>query len=658
MNLKIKLLSCFLSMLLIASALAGCGAQADIANQSDVDGKASLKNTNELLKPESVYISDNINTDNNNADNAIQGVTVTNNSLGGKDVIPNVDINAGSISLVSNGIANYKIVSLFTDNASVTEFASNLKKKTGAEFSIISGKSYIGGNQIVIGDASDLLSYTGNGAFKSYSGASVCVVGKTIYVSTTMLDILPNILDLFINQIELNGASYVVPSELKIASDVCAISENVPIFTMATETPPSFTTSVGTSKGTYSAGGGNYQITYKNIYASDVKKYNDQLLSAGYKLSQHNTMNSNSFYTFVKGDTMVHINWFPTLSQYSIVYGPKTYSLASFTVSDYQRIVTPSISQMALYNTGQSNVIQLEDGSFVIIDSGRAKGASETVNHDAEILYNFLMSKKPSSHAKPKITWIFTHAHSDHVNLARDNFLGVYKNNIDVQLVLSNFPDFTVLDKYLPSGATWGESSVQSAYANTVNSTLNAVKNNYANCKFYTFHTGEIIHLPGCEIEIIHTQEDYYLNGFKNVNDTSCVFKITIQGRIFMVYGDTTKRVNEDIYKRYGDYLKADILQISHHGVNDFMPLELLKVTDPDICLWPVRNAILTSDRVNSSAGYSWLKAKSGSDGQRERIHYSQNHTVTVSIPTMTITTKQWYSGGKSDSLDGRTYLG
>ena len=62
MNLKIKLLSCFLSTLLIASALTGCGAQADIANQSDVDGKASLKNTNELLKPESVYISDNINT--------------------------------------------------------------------------------------------------------------------------------------------------------------------------------------------------------------------------------------------------------------------------------------------------------------------------------------------------------------------------------------------------------------------------------------------------------------------------------------------------------------------------------------------------------------------------------------------------------------------
>ena len=657
MKFRIKFISLFLALTFVVAAFASCGVQDGENAQSDVDVQNSYKNTNDLLKPDGAYGSEKVNVD-DSEDNAIQGVTVTTNSLGGKDVVADVNTNAGSITIASNGKANYKIVSLFANNASVTDFANNLKKKTEAEFSVIFDKVSIGGNQIVIGDASDLLSYTGNDAFKSYSGASACVVGNTIYISTTIFDVLPNILDLFVNQIEVSGTKYSVSKELKISSDICAISENVPVFTMATETPPSFTTSVGTAKGTYSAGGGNYQITYLNVYASDVKKYNDTLISSGYSLAQCNTMNSNSFYTFLKGDTMVHINWFATLKQYSIVYGPKTYSITNAKVTDYQKIATPSVSQMALYYTGQSNVVQLEDGSFVIIDSGRAKGASETENHDAEILYNFLMSKKPSSHAKPKITWIFTHAHSDHVNLARDNFLSVYKNNIDVQLVMSNFPDFTVLDKYLPSGATWGESSVQSAYANTVNSTLNAAKNNYPNCKFYTFHTGEIIYLPGCEIEIIHTQEDYYLNGFKNVNDTSCVFKITIQGRVFMVYGDTTKRVNEDIYKRYGDYLKADILQISHHGVNDFMPLDLLKVTDPDICLWPVKYATLNSDRVNSSAGYSWLKATSGTNGQRERIHYSQNATVTVSIPSMTITKKDWYKGGTASDNTGRTYLG
>lgn len=657
MKFRIKFISLFLALTFVVAAFASCGVQDGENAQSDVDVQNSYKNTNDLLKPDGAYVSDNINIDDGN-DNAIQGVTITTNSLGGKDVVTNVSANDTSIVLASDGVANYNIVSLFADNESVTDFSSNLKKKTGADFSVISNKTSIGGNQIVIGDASDLLAYTGNDAFKSYSGASACVVGNTIYVSTTMLEILPNILDLFINQIEVDGTSYSVSSKLKISSDVCAISENVPIFTRATETPPSFTTSVGTAKGTYSAGGGNYQMTYLKVYASEVKKYNDQLISAGYSLSQHNTMNSNSFYTFVKGDTMVHINWFATLNQYSIVYGPKTYSLASAKITNYQKIVTPSVSQMALYNTGQCNVIQLEDGSFVIVDSGRAKGASETQNHDAEILFNFLNSKKPSSHAKPKVIWMFTHAHSDHINMARDNFFTRYKNQIDLQLVLSNFPDFTVLEKYLPSGATWGESSVQSAYANTVSSTLNAAKNKFPSAKFYTFHTGEIIYLPGCEIEIIHTQEDYYLNGFKNVNDTSCVFRFTIQGRTFMVYGDTTARVNEHIYDRYENYLKVDILQISHHGVNACMPLEILKASDPDICLWPVRNAILTSDRVNSSAAYSWLKAESGSDGQRKRIHYSQNHTVTVSIPSMTITTKQWYSGGKSDSLDGRTYLG
>lgn len=649
MSLKIKSTALLLALIIALLCFFACGVKTE---ENLEDGSNSIQDRDLLTD------SKKENTDNDDNDNASKNIVVTTNSLGGKDVVTVVDEKAGFIELASNGVANYKVLSLFENNTSVTDFVSNLKAKTGADFSLSASNASIGGKQIVIGDANDLFSYTGNSVFKSYTGATACVVGQTIYISTTMFDVLPNIFDLFVKQIKGEETSYGVSAELKISSDLCAISENVPVFTTAAEAPPSFTTSVGTAKGTYSAGGGNYQITYKSIYASDVKKYNDTLISAGYKLNQHNTMNSNSFYTFIKGDTMVHINWFPTISQYSIVYGPKTYVLASSKITNYQKIATPSVSQMALYNTGQCNVIQLEDGSFVIVDSGRAKGASETENHDAEILFNFLNSKKPSSHAKPKVIWMFTHAHSDHVNMARDNFFTTYKNQIDLQLVLSNFPDFTVLERYLPSGATWGESSAQSAYANTVSSTLNAAKNNFPSAKFYTFHTGEIVYLPGCEIEIIHTQEDYYLNGFKNVNDTSCVFRFTIQGRTFMVYGDTTARVNEHIYDRYENYLKVDILQISHHGVNACMPLEILKASDPDICLWPVRNAILTSDRVNSSAAYSWLKAESGSDGQRKRIHYSQNHTVTVSIPSMTITTKQWYSGGKSDSLDGRTYVG
>ena len=652
MKFRFKILSLFLALSLATAAFAGCGSQDVIIDQNNVDEENSYEASKDFLKPDEVYASSN--------DNAIQGVTTKSNSSGGLNVNYNPTASSTNLVLESGNTAQYKIVNIFSGtsaDSAISTFATNLKNKTGATFSITSAdaaSSSIGGKQIVIGYSSAIKSYGGDFAFKTASAGTAMAKDGTIYIGIGTLDALPLILNYFVEQVKVvNGSDYGVTSNLKISSDLCAVSEHMPLFTPTGSNP------APTNKGLYSAGGGNYQHTYTgNIYATDVKNYNNQLIAAGYSLSQHNTMNSNSFYTFVKGDTMVHINWFATLNQYSIVYGPKTYSLASAKITNYQKIVTPSVSQMALYNTGQCNVIQLEDGSFVIVDSGRAKGASETQNHDAEILFNFLNSKKPSSHAKPKVIWMFTHAHSDHINMARDNFFTTYKNQIDLQLVLSNFPDFTVLEKYLPSGATWGESSVQSAYANTVSSTLNAAKNKFPSAKFYTFHTGEIIYLPGCEIEIIHTQEDYYLNGFKNVNDTSCVFRFTIQGRTFMVYGDTTARVNEHIYDRYENYLKVDILQISHHGVNACMPLEILKASDPDICLWPVRNAILTSDRVNSSAAYSWLKAESGSDGQRKRIHYSQNHTVTVSIPSMTITTKQWYSGGKSDSLDGRTYLG
>lgn len=656
MKLRFRVASLLLASAFMTASLASCGGKKSLfeTDADDVSGvEAPLNNSVGSSALGDVYASAN--------DNAIQGVSTKTNSSGGKNVNYNPTASSTNIVLESNNTARYKIVTLFASGSSamteINSFASDLKSKTGATFSVTNvdaSTATIGGKQIVIGYSRNIRDYVGDFGFKSATGGVAIASGQTIYIGVGSIDALPGIFDYFLEQVKVtSGSDYGITSNLKISSDLCAISEHMPLFTNPE------TKSSPTQKARYSAGGGNYQLTYTgDVYAADVKIYNDQLIAAGYILKQKNTIQSNSFYTFVKGDTMVHINYFATIKQYSIVYGPKTYDLASSKITDYQKLVTPSITQTALYNTGQCNVIQLEDGSFVIVDSGRAKGKDETENHDSEILMNFLNSKKPASHSKPKVIWMLTHAHSDHVNMARDNFFPTYKNQIDLQLVCFNFPDFTVLDQYLPSGATWGESSAQSAYATTVNKVISSVKTNFPKAKFYTFHTGDIIYLPGCEIEILHTHEDMYLKGFKDVNDTSSVFRFIMQGRTFMVYGDATARVNETIYDRYESALKADIIQISHHGVNACMTLEIAKANDPDICFWPVRKQIYDSDRVNGGAANAWLKATSGSDGQRTRKHYNQNYTVTVSIPNMTVTTKQWYTGGTSTDLTGREYVG
>jgi len=308
---------------------------------------------------------------------------------------------------------------------------------------------------------------------------------------------------------------------------------------------------------------------------------------------------------------------------------------------------------MALYHTGQSNVIQLEDGSFIVIDGGRSKGSSETVNNDSKILMDFLNSKKPASHAKAKVVWMYTHVHSDHINLSRDNFFSTYKNQIDLQLVCLNLPDFNELENHIGADG-WKEKNAASAYAASVEMLYDSIETNFPGTTVYTFHTGDKLYFAGCEVEILVTPEDYYLNGFSWINDTSCAWKVKMNGKSFMVFGDCTAVVNDQMVALFGNYLKSDIIQVTHHGVGG-ATLSSVKPVDADICFWAVKEDTYANDtRSTTGDAHVWLRANTGTNGQRKRAHYNQDYTTTIEIPTMKVTTKRWYSG----DLDNRKYLG
>lgn len=655
MKIKLKITALSLALIMLSSSLAGCGLKKEFIDESasglgsDIitDGSENGEETKRKGEKESDTYPDDAYASAPN-DNATENMVSTDNASGGKDVIHNGESSAEPIDIASNGTTDYKIVSFFSSNTDVTNFATDLRTLTGATFSVSTDTSAIGGKQIVIGYSSKIMPYVGDFAFKSYTGGAAVAMGETIYISTASLKVLPTILDLFISRVESSSAKkYGVSSDLKISTDLCAISENIPLF--STEK----TASSPTDKGLYSSGGGNYQRTFLNVFAADVKNYNNKLIEAGYLLKQSNTINSNSFYTFVKGDTLVHINWFAKIKQYSIIYGPKTYVPASEPITDYKKLVTPSMSQIALYHTGQSNVIQLEDGSFIVIDGGRSKSDGQTANHDAEILMSFLNDMKPASHAKPKVVWFYTHVHSDHINFSRDNFFPTYKDKIDLQLVCLNLPDFNELENHI-SSAGWKESNAPSAYAASVNMLYESIEENFPGTTVYTFHTGDKLYFAGCEVEILVNPEDYYLKGFSWINDTSVAFKVKIQGKSLMIFGDCTAPVNDQMVALYGNYLKSDIIQVTHHGVGG-ATLSSVKPVNADICFWAVKeDTYLNDERSTKGDAHEWLRATTGTNGQRKRSHYNQDYTTVVSIPSMTVTTKRWYSG----DLNNRKYLG
>ena len=663
MNIKLKIISFALACVMALCSLASCGMRGDEIDESSSDFGSdtsivgtSLADTEKATTKETTNKGNKLESNDAYAsapnDNAMQNIVSAANKSGGTNVVTNNNSKLAPLTLSSGSKANYTIVSFFTNSTALTSintFASDLKTKTGAAFTVSTDTSSIGGKQIVIGYSSNIRSYIGDFAFKSFTGGSAAVVGETIYIAspTTLRGVLELILDHVVEQVKVSGTSATIPADLKVSADLCAISENLPVF------DTSGTASTPENKGTYSSGGGNFQQTYLNMHATDVNKYNNKLKAAGFILKQSSTINSNSFYTFVKGDTLVHINWFAKLKQYSIIYGPKTYVPATSPITNYQKIATPSITQMALYNTGQSNVIQLEDGSFIVIDGGRSKGSSETVNNDSKILMNFLNSKKPSSHAKAKVVWMYTHVHSDHINLSRDNFFSTYKNQIDLQLVCLNLPDFNEIENHIATEG-WKESNAASAYAKSVDMLYTSIKTNFPGTAVYTFHTGDKLYFAGCEVEILVTPEDYYLNGFSWINDTSCAWKVKMNGKSFMVFGDCTARINDQMVALFGNYLKSDIIQVTHHGVGG-ATLSSVKPVDADICFWAVKeDTYLNDSRSTTGDAHVWLRANTGTNGQRKRAHYNQDYTTTIEIPTMKVTTKRWYSG----NLENRKYLG
>lgn len=633
MKVKYKILSLIIAIIMLASFV-GCAAKDGFLGESFLNSDSLQSVDSNEAEADATETKKSTDKKGGNTSNTSNNVIVTSTADGGKEVMVKSDPKLTPLTLSSSGSTEYKIVSHYNlALAPMTKFISDLKAKTGAEFkaNVKSEVPTIGGKQIVIGTFGNFINnkYVGAPDFKSWTGAAVAINSDTIYIGVIDDKLLDGVLTSFVSKIKSVGSNkYVIASDLKFAYDKCAISEYI---------PPLSATGV-TDKGVYSAGGGNYQKTYTGVKAADVSKYCSTLISKGFTLQQQNTINTNSFYLYVKGDTIVHVNWFAKLNQFSIVYGPKTYVPAKKPITNYSKKATPTVTMLALGEIGTSIVIQLEDGSFLLIDGGLG---NSNYAKDSTTLWNFLSSKAPAGE-KPRITWLVTHIHTDHRNLFQ-KFIPKYKDKINLELVVWNMPDFNEIDaKYAPD---WQEGGTDKRpaknYATPVATLTEIIKTNFPKTPIYTCHTGEKIYLPGCEIEILVCHEDYYLNNFRWINDTSLTCRITMQGKTMMVFGDTTHRVSDAIITpAYGNYIKSDILQVAHHG-NGEGTLATFKAVDPDICLWSSSKDNF-GENIKKSPN-TWLYASSGTDGQRARSHYHQSNTTTITIPTMAVKTTAVY---------------
>jgi len=299
-------------------------------------------------------------------------------------------------------------------------------------------------------------------------------------------------------------------------------------------------------------GEGAYLLLRLDADPSDCDAYTEKLIRNGYRKYTEKTMVSVNCATYVNESTVINVTYGERDRSLRIVAEPlKGTALPMLTDGEYTRVCRPYIAQLATRRMAwMCYVIRLENGEFLVIDSGG--------NGAGDYLYSALM-RLNGGEPVTVACWLITHFHQDHVgglvSLAAND---EYMKNIRIKTLIHNFPQKQVLDTATGSGdrrniSMWDD-------------TLNKI-----GATVYRARTGQKYFFGGAELEMLFTYEDLMPFNIYAVrtNPTSHIVSVKVGGQRFMILGDACREATELCVLRYGETLKSDFVQLSHHGWGD-----------------------------------------------------------------------------------------
>ncbi len=94
----------------------------------------------------------------------------------------------------------------------------------------------------------------------------------------------------------------------------------------------------------------------------------------------------------------------------------------------------------------------------------------------------------------------------------------------------------------------------------------------------------DIIKIDNVAVKILGVKNPEITNNA--INNQSMVFQIKVNHKKILFLGDTGVESSEKLIKNQRENLKADIVQVAHHGQSGATE-EFYKIVKPKICLWP-----------------------------------------------------------------------
>ncbi|MCA9765065.1 MAG: MBL fold metallo-hydrolase [Carnobacterium sp.] len=194
---------------------------------------------------------------------------------------------------------------------------------------------------------------------------------------------------------------------------------------------------------------------------------------------------------------------------------------------------------------GSSTLLQSEDGTTILIDSGRYEDKNKKI-----LTY---LDHYVGIGGKIDLL-IFTHNDSDHIGYG-DLILQYY----DVQEIWMN-----------------GYDSTSKVYERV----LDAIENSQA--RYVEPKSGESYQVGPFELEVLNPT----VESRNNPNDDSIVTKISFADFSGLFSGDASTRVEKDIIEEKNSDLTADLLLMGHHGSETSTSEEWIKAVQPKISVY------------------------------------------------------------------------
>jgi len=321
-------------------------------------------------------------------------------------------------------------------------------------------------------------------------------------------------------------------------------------------------------------------LIYDHATPEIFKEYQKKF--SGFKENQNIEASGNLFATYTNGEDLYNISYSKGDEKLRVIVNKGTQATDLFEKpASVENKMTPRIILHGLATPGVNAdqnglcmIIQLSDGRYIVVDGGFSKES------DSDKLYNLLKKNAPAGTKPTVAAWIITHAHGDHHGTYANYFVKTYSTVVDIQKLIFN-----------PPSAAINKSDNEGGGYTKVISVTAGIKG----CEWIRPHVGDRYYIGDAVLDVLYTVDHMYPQSFTYYNTCSLIISLQIAGQRLMITGDAANVSFGKAVKMFGADLKADMVQVAHHGyttgVSDEAATsitEAYKYMSPSLVLWPI----------------------------------------------------------------------